>query len=178
MVSTSQVSVHLRIVPSSVLQGVYRGARLCHTNRTTNFSLADTITEQVRTDYSFSLLTLSLSCSVHFSHIASPSVTPLSLHLVLLLFFFFSFLFGFFHSRLCHHCVTVVMAAHLITTTTTTDRFVSSAVDTFVLSKQIFNIVHLFLDQHLDLSLNYVTLRFIQAHISWLMFTLVILLRS
>lgn len=38
------------------------------------------ITEQVRTDYRFSLLTLSFSCSVLSFHIASPSVTPLSLH--------------------------------------------------------------------------------------------------
>lgn len=62
------------------------------------------ITEQVRTDYRFSLLTLSFSCSVLSFHIASPSVTPLSLH--------FTF-FGFFHSRLFHHRVTVVMAAHV-----------------------------------------------------------------
>lgn len=64
------------------------------------------ITEQVRTDYRFSLLTLSLSCSVPSFHIASPSVTPVT---SLLLFFF-----GFFHSRLRHHRVTVVMAAHVI----------------------------------------------------------------
>lgn len=110
MVSTSPVSVHLHIVPSSVLWGVYRGARLCHTN--TNFSSGtkgvEVTTEQVRTDYRFPLLTLSFSCSVLSFHIASPSVTPP----VTLVIIFLKFpLFGFFHSRLlsspCLRCHNV-----------------------------------------------------------------------
>lgn len=58
---------------------------MSHKQTKTNFSLkrrrlkVDVITEQVRTDYRFSLLTLSFSCSVLSFHIASPSVTPLSL---------------------------------------------------------------------------------------------------
>lgn len=47
------------------------------------------IAEQVRTDYRFSLLTHSFSCSVLSSHIASPSVTPPSPSF---LFFFIWFL--------------------------------------------------------------------------------------
>lgn len=67
------------------------------------------IAEQVRTDYRFSLLTHSFSCSVLSSHIASPSVTPPVTFISFFLYLVSSI------DVFCHHCVNVSETSYHLT---------------------------------------------------------------